>query len=163
MEKDWKEIKEKRNKAAAEGKLLHPFELFGIECEEGWKDLYQPIIDWIGKYNEEHPEDIINITQIKEKFGGLRFYVDKYPKELEDMIINAESMSYYVCERCGTRENVGLTVGGWYRTICLDCLQKMLADENYYKTSDKWKKQKDGKFYKVTKDTIEIWKPEKKN
>ena len=44
------------------------YELFGVECGEGWKGLYQPIIDYISKYNEEH-DDKFEIHQIKEKFG----------------------------------------------------------------------------------------------
>ena len=137
--------------------LLEPYEMFGIECDKGWESIYRPIMDWIEKYNEENPGDVITITQIKEKFGGLKFYVDKYTEELSEMIHNAEAESYCVCETCGTRENVGITVGGWYRTICPDCLQKLLANPQYYKNEDLWKKRDDGKVYKVTKDSIELW------
>ena len=90
-------------------------------------------MDWIDKYNDEHPGDVITILQIKEKFGRLEFYVDKRVEELSDMIQDASAESLWVCETCGTRENVGITVGGWYRTICLDCLKKLLANPNFYK------------------------------
>lgn len=144
-------------------RLLEPYEMFGIECDKGWESLYRPIMKWIEKYNEEHPDSVITITQIKEKFGGLRFYwsADNITKEDEDklheMVRDAEADSYNVCETCGTRENVGITVGGWYRTICLDCLQKLLANPQYYKVEDRWKKNDDGQVYVVTEDSIEKW------
>ena len=44
-----------------------PYELFGIECGEGWKKLYQPIIDYIDEYNKDKEGvDKIEIYQIKE-------------------------------------------------------------------------------------------------
>lgn len=58
-------IEELKNRPKVEPKW--PYELFGIECGEGWKGLYQPIIDYIDKYNEDH-EEKIEIHQIKEKF-----------------------------------------------------------------------------------------------
>ena len=55
-------------------------------------------------------------TQVKEKFGTLRFYYyggDDYCRGLESM---AESMSAVTCETCG---NVGKLRGtGWYKTLC---------------------------------------------
>ena len=129
------------------------FELFGVECGNGWKSLYQPLVDWVEKYNSEH-EDKIEIRQIKEKFGGLRFYVSSYPDELFDLIGKAEEESYRVCEFCGTRENVGLTVGGWYTTICLDCLQKSLKERNI-KPFDKWRRNSDKKVFIVFPDSVE--------
>ena len=143
-------------------RLLEPYEMFGVECDKGWETLYRPIMDWIEKYNEEHPGDVITITQVKEKFGGLRFYVDKYTEELSSLIHEAESESYRVCETCGAREKVGITVGGWYRTICLDCLQKLLANPQYYKNEDRWKSNDDGKIYLVTENSVEEWKEETK-
>ena len=66
------EYKAKREKERLEHpenfKPQYPYELFGIECGEGWKPLYQPILDYIDRYNEDH-EEKIEIHQIKEKFG----------------------------------------------------------------------------------------------
>lgn len=89
------------------------YSYWGIECSEGWKHLYQPLIE----YCEEHK---ITVTQIKEKFGGLRFYVDDVPedrrKELYDMIADAERESYETCEVCG---EPGISRSdGWIKTLC---------------------------------------------
>ena len=110
-----------------------PFELFGIECDHGWDDLIKPLFDYIEDYNKKHPEDPITIQQVKEKFGGLRFYVDHETPELHDMIKKAEEESFYVCETCGSRENVGMTGGSWYSTVCEKCLKERSSNRPNYK------------------------------
>ena len=55
-------------------------------------------------------------TQVKEKFGGLRFYVQAATKEHYNYISFAESMSYHTCEECGAP---GKTyTDGWHMTLC---------------------------------------------
>jgi hypothetical protein len=55
-------------------------------------------------------------VQVKEKFGGLRFYVQAATKEHYNYISFAESMSYRTCEECG---NPGKTyTDGWHTTLC---------------------------------------------
>lgn len=57
--------------------------------------------------------------QVKEKFGGLRFYTsggDEYTRALID---DAESLSYDICEQCGRMDNdVGRNRRGWIQTSC---------------------------------------------
>jgi hypothetical protein len=55
-------------------------------------------------------------VQVKEKFGGLRFYVQAATKEHYNYISFAESMSYRTCEQCGAP---GKTyTDGWHMTLC---------------------------------------------
>lgn len=68
------------------------------------------------------PMNFPNIIQIKEKFGGLRFYIDGGDDTIYGMISLAEGMSYRTCEFCGTTENVGRTQG-WIITCCKSCLE----------------------------------------
>jgi len=65
-------------------------------------------------------------AQVKEKFGGLRFYMTYYVKELEKLISEAEEETYKICECCGEpgRERDG----GWILTLCNKC-----ADEREIK------------------------------
>lgn len=63
------------------------------------------------------------ITQIKEKFGGLRFYYDGGDRDIFGMTRLAESLSYAICETCGSTKDVGRTQG-WYYTICKPCYDK---------------------------------------
>lgn len=55
-------------------------------------------------------------VQVKEKFGGLRFYVQAATDKHYSYISFAESMSYRTCEECGAP---GKTyTDGWHRTMC---------------------------------------------
>jgi len=96
------------------------YELFGVECGEGWKHLYQPIIDYINKYNEEH-EDKIEIHQIKEKSGTLCFFTNRYTDKLRKMIRDAEEKSYHTCEVCGKHIDKPITENYWIYAECEDC------------------------------------------
>lgn len=55
--------------------------------------------------------------QIKEKYGGLRLYG---AGELESPL---ESLSYHVCEECGSYYKIGRTQG-WIKTLCKECAIK---------------------------------------
>lgn len=75
------------------------------------------------------------ITQIKEKFGGLRFYIEGNNKEVYSWISFAESMSYHMCEECGTTHNLGRTMG-WIRIICGDCAEEIGKKDNWMSEED---------------------------
>lgn len=108
--------------------LKHPYELFDVECGDGWKKLYQPIIDHIEEYNKEN-EDKIEIRQIKEKFGGLRIYLSRYTDELRQMIDDAEEQSYYTCEICGKYITKPIVEHHWIYRMCKKCFDNMKEKE----------------------------------
>lgn len=61
------------------------------------------------------------LIQIKEKFGGLRYYVEFEPDRprpgFDELIRAAERRSERMCEQCGG--DGGLTCrGSWVRTLC---------------------------------------------
>lgn len=59
------------------------------------------------------------VLQIKEKFGGLRFYVTCTTEEQARIILAAERESQVTCENCG---KPGLVrTGGWMKTLCENC------------------------------------------
>jgi len=69
------------------------------------------------EFNEVPPPmPYITASQVKEKFGGLRFYTNGYTDEVSGMIRMAEAMSYRTCEECGSpgRSNSY----GWISTLC---------------------------------------------
>ena len=75
----------------------------------------------IDRYEAEFKEipphmPYITASQVKEKFGGLRFYTNGYTDVIGAMISIAESMSYRTCEVCG---NPGRSNNyGWISTLC---------------------------------------------
>lgn len=107
---------------------ITPYEEFGIECGNGWKPLLKPIFDYIEEYNKSH-EDKITIFQIKEKFGGLRVYVDGATLELHNLIENAEYLAEDTCEICGSTKNVGKKAG-WITTCCIECAKNIAKNRN---------------------------------
>ena len=73
-------------------------------------------IDLRKQIMEEEASKVPVAVQVKEKFGGLRFYVQAATKEHYNYISFAESMSYRTCESCGAE---GKTyTDGWHRTLC---------------------------------------------
>lgn len=83
----------------------------------------KPIKNFLEKYAKRHsPKMEFYITQIKEKFGGLRFYYMGGDDYIDGAIALAEMLSYNICETCGTNKEVGRTRSGWIHTICKPCL-----------------------------------------
>jgi len=58
-------------------------------------------------------------SQVKEKFGTLRFYMDGATDEMYDAINEAERLSATTCESCGLPGKV--IGGGWIRVLCDKC------------------------------------------
>lgn len=74
-------------------------------------------------------EQLPYVVQVKEKFGGLRFYLSTVPapisKSVENLICQAEKESYRTCEECGepgqarnTWPDLPEVHFGWIRTLC---------------------------------------------
>ena len=69
------------------------------------------------------PEETL-VVQVKEKFGGLRFYVSSCTREFFALIHAAENESFRVCESCGapgSPKTPGGNPHGWIKTICDAC------------------------------------------
>lgn len=85
-------------------------------------DLIQSHIDWNNKRAAAHPElmykpvEQVVVAQIKEKFGGLRFYYDGGNDIISGMVTMAEAMASKTCETCGKPGQQ--RSGGWIKTLC---------------------------------------------
>ena len=104
-----------------------------LEVGDGWYDIIdilcsqiQHHIDWKngeGQYTKckdsrKEGESVSQLVaeQVKEKFGGLRFYAFGGDEKTAGMIELAEALTSRVCEVCGS---IGKkTRGGWIRTLC---------------------------------------------
>lgn len=93
---------------------------FGWECSEGWIPL---ITDLIEKLAELDTEKQLRVHQIKEKFGGLRFYINSGTEEMYNLINEAEEKSYHTCEVCGKEGKLREDLG-WIKTLCDDHYDK---------------------------------------
>ena len=96
---------------------------WGIECGDGWYWLINELCKMLQWDIDNNEQPQIVAAQVKEKFGGLRFYINSGTDKQYAMINFAESMSYGICEICGTTENVGQTEG-WISSLCKKCAEK---------------------------------------
>lgn len=92
---------------------------WGFECGDGWYDLIDSLCSQITfhlKHNAKPGTEQFVVSQVKEKFGGLRFYGDGGDDKIHHFIWFAESFSHRVCETCGAPGKT--RSGGWIYTSC---------------------------------------------
>jgi hypothetical protein len=93
---------------------------WGLECSDGWYWLIEKLCEMLQWDIDHNKHNQIEATQVKEKFGTLRFYTNNQDEKQAGMIALAEYMSGYVCERCGETKGVTQTKG-WIVTLCQKC------------------------------------------
>ena len=74
---------------------------------------------WYIENGKEPPEPVeqVVVTQIKEKFGGLRFYYDGGDDYIAGLVEMAEVWAENTCEVCGA-PGKDSNIGGWLKTLC---------------------------------------------
>ena len=122
------------------GKVVAPS--CGTSCPVGWQPLVTLLCKEIDSYikcprYQKNPETNeletsypkpLTIVQIKEKFGGLRFYADGGDAVVCGMIRFAEAVSFTVCQNSGNPGSTK-TIGGWLVT---------LSEEEYEKEKNRF-------------------------
>lgn len=94
---------------------------FGFECGDGWYHLIDHLcseIQWHIDKNAKPGTEQFVAVQVKEKFGGLRFYGDGGDSKIHNMIWFAEGFSSKLCETCGAPGTGKTTKRGWVYTSC---------------------------------------------
>ena len=118
----------------------------GFAVGPGWWPILESLcgqiqshIDWSHKNREwdlkngKEPREVVPqvvVEQIKEKFGGLRFYYRGGDEQIHGMVRMAESWADHSCEECGKPGQ--RRSGGWIRTLC---------DEHEAKRQEEMKKR----------------------
>jgi hypothetical protein len=92
---------------------------WGIDVSPGWFDIIYELSQKLEAMILNLPEEVradCCAAQVKEKFGGLRFYMDAANEEMRALIRTAEEHSYQTCETCG---KPGIPIQeGWFYTSC---------------------------------------------
>jgi hypothetical protein len=103
----------------------------GFECGSGWWALLDQLCrqiqhwqQWQLKRNALFPR--VTITQVKEKFGDLRFYYEGGDDYVSGLVAMAEGMSSQLCEQCGS-PGYHRSTGGWLSTLCDTHYSKRMA------------------------------------
>ena len=100
---------------------------WGFECGDGWFNIIdnmcyqiQHHIDYnkrrigVGVELEDIPQVVA--TQVKEKFGSLRFYYDGGDDYISGIVSMAEAMSTVTCMTCGKPGT--MQKEGWWHVAC---------------------------------------------
>lgn len=92
---------------------------WGIQTGDGWYKLIDQLCDRIQNHKTESP---VIATQVKEKFGTLRFYYYGGDNYIDELVTFAGYESERTCEICsepGTMRN-----DGWMKVRCDSCMEK---------------------------------------
>jgi hypothetical protein len=105
---------------------------WGFDVDDGWFKLIDDVSKKITKLDNDGK---ITVSQVKEKFGGLRFYYDGQAKndiiadKIRKIVNDAENKSFHICEFCGKKGKLREDLP-WVKTLC---------DVHYKKVLDKYK------------------------
>lgn len=110
----------------------------GVTCGDGWYPLLNSLCLQIERLILEMPPEKRGdnyVVQIKEKFGGLRFYMHGpgalYDTPIGRLVFEAERLSLRTCELCGKGGALARNARKSYlKTLCDECLSKPYADQD---------------------------------
>ena len=94
---------------------------WGFECGDGWYNVIDAACAMIQNREYNNRRNGIKMppvvaTQVKEKYGTLRFYYTGGDDYIDGVVAMAEYMSEVTCETCGAPGK--LRDSGWVRTLC---------------------------------------------
>jgi len=96
-----------------------------IYCGDGWFDIIYNLCNEISPFRPK-------VMQIKEKFGGLRFYCmfpnEDNSKKGYDFIRKAEQQAYKTCEQCGSPGELRIH-NGWRSLKCDQCYEQLKMEQ----------------------------------
>lgn len=97
------------------------------ECGDGWYDLLLDLVaelERLAHRLDAETREHFYVSQVKEKYGTLRFYLSLSSDEMEAEIRVAEERSARTCEQCGglgELRSTSSTGYGWLYTACDQC------------------------------------------
>lgn len=90
--------------------------LFNFECGDGWFTLIDAACELIQHDIDTNGTQFL-ASQVKEKFGGLRFYYQQGSGYAAAVVDLAELLSPHVCELCGALGKA-VSLFGWMQARC---------------------------------------------
>jgi len=94
----------------------------GFRCEDGWFAILEQLSLRLEALCMALPlqEEAPVALQVKEKFGGLRFYLSRRTPEMVALIAEASEACERTCEVCG-HPGENAEIRGWHQTLCPWC------------------------------------------
>lgn len=96
---------------------------WGVETGDGWYDLINHLCRMLQFNIDRNGDPQIEVVQCKEKYGQMCFYTNGSNDRQHGFISFAEYLSMYICETCGSNNNVKQTKG-WITSLCEKCMEK---------------------------------------
>lgn len=81
----------------------------------GWHKIIEDLVNDLDKLGWDG-----NIDQVKEKFGGLRFYISNGSDEIFHRIGQSEIQCAVTCEVCGKAGTIQNNGKGWLKCLCIN-------------------------------------------
>ena len=105
------------------GDIRHTLMPFGFP-QNGWAEIIWRLCEDIEPVVANFPPgQSFEVLQVKEKFGGLRFYCTHDGTDgIRERILQAENEADKTCEYCGQAGKP--RAGGWIKTLCESCRMK---------------------------------------
>ena len=118
---------------------------WGIDTGDGWyqiiDELCAKIQDHVVEIRKTHRKATIEATQVKEKFGALRFYLNYSDDYIDNLVEEATKKSYKTCDVCGAPGHCA-AYRRWWVTLCKEHSDEYIVksghpiDEVYYEDED---------------------------
>lgn len=107
------------------------------DVPQGWENLILCMAEDIKPLLKESNQLFDFFTeQVKEKFGGLRFYHNqKCPEEVDEIIHDYAILSENICIGCGKPDALIIPIG-WTLPWCRDCYEDKELWDKLYKDSE---------------------------
>jgi len=118
---------------------------WGLNIGKGWQWILADLCEKLEFISGKSGINVV-FKQIKEKFGGARFYygyetekgksksknspsdVKYWGDIIENTISHSEELCDYYCAECGEQKDDIITLGGWCYDTCEKCLEKKRED-----------------------------------
>jgi len=113
---------------------------YQVAVPPGWIDLVDTLLTCLDDAVKLEEKAVFKIIQIKEKFGGLRFYysLEDASEALKTQVANlveiAEAQSFGICYVCGEPGNI--RTSGWITVRCPLHTSKLVFDHTTAEKDD---------------------------
>lgn len=105
--------------------------MFNLTREEALNSVGKGWSELINNLYDAKPDDV-EVWDVKEKFGTLRFYIGIAPDWYQDLVHYYEKKSATICEECGDTGKLRTDLS-WMQTLC---------DKHYdYHKNLRWNKE----------------------
>ena len=93
---------------------------WGLEIGDGWYPVIDELCENIQTNVDSRNIRQIEALQVKEKFGGLRFYANYHDEEIYKLIRQAEYKASKTCVKCSS-PGKSRDDRGWTIVLCNSC------------------------------------------